>query len=194
VSGFRAFSRSAALQMNILSSFSYTIETFIQAANHKIALVSVPIHTNPPTRPSRLFKSTYYFVGRSLLTLMRSFAMYRARSLFFPLGALFLICGALPIARFLFLYAQGSGQGHVQSLVLGGVLLTMGALTWMIGVLADLTACNRRLLEMVLEKVRRLELIQSKLAAPAVLSDSSDEDYDPYSLCENSGKRRHVLK
>ena len=158
VSGFRAFSRDAAIRLNIVSSFSYTIETVIQAGKRHLAVASVPIRTNPKTRDSRLFKSIPHFIKNSLGTMVRMYAMYQPLRVFFYLGSALTIIGLLPILRFLYYYAVGEGGGHLQSLILGGVFLMMGFLTYLVGLVADLTSFNRQLLEMTLERVRRMEL------------------------------------
>ncbi len=158
VSGFRAFSRDAALQLNVLSPFSYTIETIIQAGNRRAAIASVPVSTNAKTRESRLAGNIAEFIGRSLATLVCSYAMYQPLRVFFYVSAILSLIGAVPIARFLYLFWAGNAAGHVQSLVLGGVFVLMGFVTLMIGLVAELISFNRRLIEMVLEKVRRMEL------------------------------------
>jgi glycosyltransferase involved in cell wall biosynthesis len=157
VSGFRALSRAAALRINIVSSFSYTIEMLIQAGKHRMAVVSVPVPVNPPARASRLFRSVPQFLLQSVATTVRTYTMYKPLRVFTYLGGGLVVVGALPVARFLYFYAQGQGDGHVQSLVLGGVLLVFGFVSLLIGVVADLIAFNRVLLEMLLEKVRDLE-------------------------------------
>jgi len=158
VSGFRAISREAALQLNIVSSFSYTIEMLIQSGKKHLAVASVPVRTNEKTRDSRLFKSIGRFIERSLSTMVRMYAMYQPLRVFFLLGLLCVAVGAVPIARFLVLYAMGEGAGHLQSLVLGGALVVMGFIAFMVGLVADLINFNRQLLEMTLERVRRIEL------------------------------------
>ena len=158
VSGFRAFSREAALHINVLSSFSYTIETLIQAGQRRLRVVAVPVRVNGRTRPSRLFKTTVQFVGQSLVTMVRTYGMYRPLRVFFLLSAVLLLAGAAPIVRFLYLWSLGDGGGHVQSLVLGGALCVMGFLSLLGGLLAELIAVNRQLLEAALEKLRRMEL------------------------------------
>jgi glycosyltransferase involved in cell wall biosynthesis len=157
VSGFRAISRAAALNLNILSPFSYTTEMVIQAGQKNLAITSVPIRTNPPTRPSRLFRNTSQFIARSLATMVRTYAMYKPLTTFVVLGMALLIAGALPIVRYLYFWFSGNSQGHVQSLVLGGVLVTLGCVTLLVGLVADLINFNRQLIEMTLESVRRLE-------------------------------------
>lgn len=162
VSGFRAISRDAALQLNIVSPFSYTIEMLIQAGNKQLAVAHVPIATNPKTRDSRLFKSIPHFVENSLATMIRMYAMFRPLRTFFYLGSTMLIIGAIPIIRFLYFFLSGDSAGHIQSLILGGTFMTMGFLTLTVGLVADLINFNRRLIEMTLERVRRLELAQTQ--------------------------------
>ena len=158
VSGFRAISRDAAIQLNIVSSFSYTIETIIQAGKKDIATASVPIRTNAKTRPSRLFKSIPSFLERSLTTMVRTYAMYQPLRTFTYLGLVFCVIGAIPIARFLYFYLLGESGGHIQSLILGAALLILGGFAFLIGLVSDLINFNRQLIEMTLEKVRRIEL------------------------------------
>lgn len=157
VSGFRAISRNAALKLNIVSSFSYTIEMLIQAGKKKIAVSSIPVRTNPVTRESRLFRSIPQFVERSLSTMLRMYAMYSPLRVFTLLSVLFFVIGTAPIARFLYFFAIGEGEGHIQSLVLGGAFLVMATITFLIGLVADLQSFNRQLLEICLEKIRKLE-------------------------------------
>jgi len=158
VSGFRAMSRDAALHLNIVSPFSYTIEMLIQAGRKYMAVESVPVRTNPKTRDSRLFQSIPNFLERSLTTMVRMYSMYRPLKVFFTIGLLITLLGTAPVVRFLYFYFAGDGTGHVQSLILGGALLVIGFMTFMIGLVADLISFNRQLVEMTLEKVRRIEL------------------------------------
>ena len=158
VSGFRAISRNAALRLNIVSGFSYTIEMVIQAGRKRLTVVSVPVRTRAVGRPSRLFKSIPGFLQRSLATMLRIYAMYQPLKVFALAGAVLLVIGLLPILRFLWFYAIGDGGGHVQSLILGSVLVVIAVLTFLIGLVADLIGFNRQLLETTLEKVRTLEL------------------------------------
>ncbi len=162
VSGFRALSRNAALQMNIVSPFSYTIEMLIQAGKKRMAVVSVPVATNAQTRESRLFKSIPRFLERSLTTLIRIYVMYEPLKVFFVIGFVLSLLGVAPIVRFLYFFFSGQGAGHLQSLVIGGALLVIGFVTFLIGLVADLVGHNRQLLEMTLEKVRRLEIAALK--------------------------------
>ena len=158
VSGFRAISREAALRLNIVSSYSYTVEMIIQAGNKNMAVTHVPVTVNPKTRESHLFKSLPNFIWRQLSTMIRMYSMYSPIKVFFSIGVVLCCIGVLPIIRFLFFYFAGDGAGHIQSLVLGGVFLIIGFITFMIGLLADLISFNRQLTEVALEKIRRLEL------------------------------------
>lgn len=158
VSGFRAISKNAAKQLNIVTDFSYTIEMLVQASAKRLKVVSVPIKTNAKTRDSRLFKSIPQFLRMSGTTLLRAYAMYKPLRLFFAMGIVLLIIGFLPIARFLYFYINGDGAGHIQSVVLGATLLLMGVGTMLIGLLADLINFNRKLMEIALIKITNIEL------------------------------------
>lgn len=160
VSGFRAVSKEAAIRINIISTFSYTIEMLIQAGKRGMCVVSVPVGVNNVTRESRLFQSIPQFLKRSLGTMVRVYSMYKPLRVFFAIGSFLTIIGFIPIVRFLFHYFTEGGTGHIQSLVLGGVLLLMGFVAYMIGLVTDLIASNRVLLEMILERVKRLELAE----------------------------------
>jgi glycosyltransferase involved in cell wall biosynthesis len=157
VSGFRAFTREAALNTNIVSSFSYTIETLIQAGRKHFAVGSVPIATNPKTRSSRLFRSIPEFLMQSVSTMLRIYAMYQPLRVYVYCGMLGITIGSIPLVRFLFYYFAGQGEGKIQSLVIGAVFILLGGLALMIGVIADLISFNRQLAEMTLERVRRIE-------------------------------------
>jgi glycosyltransferase involved in cell wall biosynthesis len=157
VSGFRAISRTAALRLNVLSSFSYTIEMLIQAGKERMAVTSVPVPVNPQTRESRLFRSVPQFLGHSVVTTVRTYTRYKPLRVFTYLGGTLAVLGALPVARFLYYYAMGQGNGHIQSVVLGGVLLTLGFVSLLVGVVADLISFNRMLLEILLTKIRAME-------------------------------------
>ena len=170
VSGFRAISREAAMHLNIVSSFSYTIEMLIQAGKKHLHVVSVPIGTNAKTRESRLFSSIPKFIERSLTTMVRMYAMYQPLRVFFYIGMALLAVGAIPFLRFLYFFAVGEGDGHIQSLIFGGTMLVIGFLAFLIGLLADLINFNRQLIELTLQKVRFLELQASTNQHPAMRS------------------------
>jgi glycosyltransferase involved in cell wall biosynthesis len=158
VSGFRAISREAALKLNIVSSFSYTTEMLIQAGKKHMAVASVPVGTNEKTRESRLFKSIPSFIQKQVSTMVRMYAMYQPLRVCFYVGTILGLIGVFPIVRFLISYALGNGAGHIQSLVIGGVFLVLGFIAYMFGIIADIVNFNRQLIEITLEKVRRLEL------------------------------------
>ncbi|MEM8918535.1 MAG: glycosyltransferase family 2 protein [Pseudomonadota bacterium] len=157
VSGFRAISRNAAQRINITSSFSYTTEMLIQAGRKRMAIVSVPIRTNSAVRPSRLFKSIPQFITNTGATMIRAYAMYNPLKIFMLIGGLAVMVGAAPILRFLYFFAIGEGDGHVQSLVIGGSLVTLGVIAAMFGAIADLVGRNRQLLEQALERLHQVE-------------------------------------
>jgi hypothetical protein len=160
VSGFRAISRGAALRLNILSTFSYTVEMVIQAGNKQMTIVSLPIKTNAKMRESRLFKNIPHFMAHQLVTMVRMYAMYRPMRFFFYLGSLISLVGMAPVLRFLVSYFSGNGAGNIQSLILGGALLTMGFMIFVTGLLADLISQSRQLNEIALEKLREMQLDQ----------------------------------
>ncbi len=156
-SGFRALSREAALRTNVLSDYSYTLETIIQAGNRKLQIISIPIKTNAPSRPSRLMRSTTHYLLNSSITIMRAYTMYRAVRIFFSIGGLLILLGLIPIIRFIVFYLQGQGGGHLQSLLLGAVLVIVGFQTLLIGLVADLVNFNRKILEEILYRLRKGE-------------------------------------
>ncbi len=157
VSGFRAISRDAAQRINITTEFSYTTDMLIQAGRKRMAIATVPVRTHAAARPSRLFKSIPRFVMNTGITMARSFTAYKPLRAFVGTGSLIAFIGLLPILRFLWFYAQGDGGGHVQSLVIGGALLVLGTLVAIMGMVADLVAANRKLLEENLVRTRKLE-------------------------------------
>lgn len=159
VSGFRAFTRDAAMGITIRSTFSYTTESLIQAGRKRLTIISVPIATNKVDRPSRLFKSIPQFLSRTGRTMLRAYAMYEPLKIFMVIGVVLMAAGALPIGRFLFHYFAGDGAGMIQSLILGGVLFLMGGICAMFALIADLVAYNRQLLELTLERVRKIECV-----------------------------------
>jgi glycosyltransferase involved in cell wall biosynthesis len=155
-SGFRAYSREAALRVNIINHYTYTLETIIQAGHSKMAVTSVPIRTNPETRKSRLFKSMWAYVWRSASVIVRAFLMYRPLKFFSVLGALLLVPGVAFVVRFLLSYfINGTGEGHVQSLVMATMLIVLAVQCFIAGLQADITAANRKLLEEIQYRERR---------------------------------------
>jgi glycosyltransferase involved in cell wall biosynthesis len=160
-SGFRAFSREAAMQINVFNPFTYTLETIIQAGNHNLGVQSVPVRTNAPTRPSRLYRGIVTYLRKSIATIFRIYTLYSPLKTFFAIGAVLMFLGVALGGRFLWYFFQGDRGGHVQSLILAAVFLITGFNTWLIALLADLIAVNRRLSEDVLVRVKRLESPES---------------------------------
>ncbi|MBE6857057.1 MAG: glycosyltransferase family 2 protein [Ruminococcus sp.] len=156
-SGFRAYSREAALRLNVVNEYTYTLETIIQAGHNKVAMTSVPIRTNGETRPSRLFSSMWKYMKRSSTVITRSFVMYKPLKFFSTLGAILLLLGLILGIRFLVYFFTGEGDGHIQSLILTAVLMMTGFQTITIGLLGDTIAANRKILEDVQYRVRKME-------------------------------------
>lgn len=157
-SGFRAISRSAALQLNVFSSYSYTLETIIQAGQKGMVITSVPIRTNVYLRPSRLVKSIPSYIKRSILTIVRIFMTYKPLKFFTILGSIPFSMGFLLCVRWLILYLGGTTRAHVPSLVLAAILILIGFQLWMFGLAADLIAVNRKILEDIQLRLRRSEV------------------------------------
>jgi len=153
-SGFRAMSRSAAQRLIVFSDYTYTLETIIQAGRNNIAITSVPIRINDEMRPSRLVKSIPSYIKRSIITIIRIFVIYSPFRFFGTIGAILLLLGILIGSRFLWYYFSGDGEGHVQSVILAGVLLGIGFQTILIAFIADLLAANRKLLEKLRYQVK----------------------------------------
>jgi glycosyltransferase involved in cell wall biosynthesis len=156
-SGFRALSRQAALRLLILSDYSYTLETLIQAGARHMAVANVPVRTNPPMRPSRLIRSLPNYLSRSAATITRAYTMYRPFKVFTALGALITTTGILVGVRYL-VFFFGREPGHLQSVILSAILIIVGFQVGLIGLIADLIAFNRKILEEVLYRLRVLEL------------------------------------
>jgi glycosyltransferase involved in cell wall biosynthesis len=156
-SGFRAFSRDAAMQINVFNPFTYTLETIIQSGNRNLGVQTVTVRTNPPTRPSRLYSGVATYLRKSIATIFRIHTIYKPLKTFFAIGTVLMLAGLILGARFLWHFAAGDRSGHVQSLILAAVFLVTGFQTWLIALLADLIAVNRRLSEEVLIRVKKLE-------------------------------------
>ncbi|MFC1576229.1 glycosyltransferase family 2 protein [Candidatus Omnitrophota bacterium] len=157
-SGFRAFSRQAALSINVISNFTYTLETLIQAGSENVALADVEVKARPVARKSRLFKTISAYVKKSIATIIRIYTMYKPLQVFsFAAGIIFVI-GILFFAKFLQFHIEGTGTRHIQYLIVSAVAMLLGFQTFMIGLVADLIAANRKLVENTLRRVKNLEL------------------------------------
>ena len=167
-SGFRAYTREAALRMTIVSEFTYTLESIIQAGKKRMAIGHVPVRTNRRTRPSRLFHSVWFYLKQSGSTIVRIYTMYEPLKVFTSIGALAVAAGLATSARFLYFYFTGSGGGHVQSLLLSAVLLIVGFQVMLMGLVADVISANRKLLEDLLYRARAQEPVAERTPdAPA---------------------------
>lgn len=156
-SGFRAFSREAAMRINVVNDYTYTLETIVQAGREKISVTSVPIHTNKELRPSKLFHSIWGYVKKSMLTILRAYMMYKPLKCFTYVAALPTSIGVIIGIRFLYFMAIGRNGGHVQSLILACTLIIIGFLTIVIGLLADVIAANRKIMQDTQYHVRKSE-------------------------------------
>ena len=157
-SGFRAFSRNAAIQMNIFDNYTYTLETIIQAKAKGLVIENVEIDVNPELRRSRLFSNMFVYIRRSIFTMLRMFIVYRPFRFFITVGILFLLAGLIPGVRFVWYFLTGDGQGHIQSLILAAILLLTGVQVSLIAVLSELIAINRKLLEDIQSRVKSVDL------------------------------------
>ncbi|CAN5331187.1 glycosyltransferase family 2 protein [soil metagenome] len=159
-SGFRAYSRDSLMLLNTITRFSYCMETIIQAGNKKLAITSIPVRTNPKTRESRLFGSTYEHVLKSAGAIVRAYIMYKPYVLFSFFAALFGVLGLSPFVRYAVLKATGDEGSHLQSLLVGTVLLVMSFLSVIVGIIGDLLRTNRALIEDTLEHTKKLRFGQ----------------------------------
>lgn len=159
-SGFRAYTREAALRMTVVSDFTYTLESIIQAGKKRMAVAHVEIGTNPNTRPSRLFSSVYGYIKQSAATIVRTYTMYEPLKVFSYIGGTIFAMGVAISLRYLYFLLKGDtfGDRHLQSLILSAVLMIVGFQVILIGLVADAISGTRKLLEDLLYRVRRLEL------------------------------------
>jgi glycosyltransferase involved in cell wall biosynthesis len=203
-SGFRAYNREAAIQMLVVSKFTYTLETIIQAGKQLVAIDHVPIRTNPKTRESRLFPSMGAYVRRNAVSIFRIYAQYEPLRVFWSLSALIGVAALAVWIRFVVAFADGSGKGHVQSLILGAVLFIAAVVLWALGVIGDLLAAQRVMTQKTFERVRRIEL-ELKVAPshyePGLLhaanpsdlrSPENDENRDPTKRREGTEEHEAV--
>lgn len=163
-SGFRALGRDAAMRLKVFSRYTYTLETIIQAGHSNMRVVSVPVRTNPAMRPSRLVRSIPRYVAKSVVTMLRIFVIYRPMAFFCAIAGAFAGVGAIAGGRFLYHFAQGEGQGHVQSVTLAAACMILAFVALAIGFVADIVAVNRKLLETIDWRLQRLA---ERLPAPA---------------------------
>ena len=159
-SGFRAYSRESLIRLNTITRFSYCTETIIQAGNKGLHITSIPVDTNPKLRESRLFKSTAEHVRKSAITIIRAYVMYKPYVIFGWLGSLLFVLGLIPFARFIYFSIEdGSTRGHIQSLLVGSLLMITAFLCLVLNIIADLIRINRVLIEDNLEQTKRQRFI-----------------------------------
>ncbi len=156
--GFRAYNREAALRLNIISDYTYTLESIIQAAHKDLAIANITVQTNEVKRPSRLFRTIPEYIKRSVITIIRVYTMFNPFRLFATAGTFFLMLGTLIGCRFLFYYLIGQGGGKIQSLILGSILTLIGFQLIVLGFISDIISANRRLIEDVLLRTKKLQL------------------------------------
>jgi glycosyltransferase involved in cell wall biosynthesis len=156
-SGFRAYSKDAALQLNVVSDFTYTIETIISAGKKNLAITHVPVKTNKKLRESRLFPSISVYLNRSLVTMLKVYSMYRPLRLFTLAGGTSFLLGFAIGCRYLFFFFMGQTEGHIQSLILSAILLIVGFQIIMMGIAAELISVNRQLLEDIQVRIKKAE-------------------------------------
>lgn len=176
-SGFRALSRDAAIRMNVVNEYTYTLETIVQAGRNRMAITSVPVNTNDELRPSRLFSSMYGYIKKSILTIVRSFMMYRPLQFFTIIGGILFVIGLVIGIRFLYFYFGGSGTGHIQSLILASMMIILGVMTGIVGLQADLISANRKILEDIQYHVKRVdyELAKKERMLQEALKNSEEK-------------------
>lgn len=176
-SGFRAYSREAAMRLNVVNEYTYTLETIVQAGRNKMAITSVPIETNPELRKSRLFNSMFGYIKKSVLTIARAFVMYKPLKFFTIIGMSSIAVGIIIGIRFVYYLLNGAGNGHIQSLILGSMMIVVGVQTFIVGLQGDIIAANRKLLEDIQYRVKRLdyEITKSSDGHTDVVKDAKDE-------------------
>lgn len=157
-SGFRAFSRNAAIQLNIFDRYTYTLESIIQAKAKGLEIKCVPVRVNPEIRKSRLFKNMFEYVFRSIFTMLRMFIIYRPFRFFALLASIIILVGGVIGSRFLWFYLTGSGSGHIQSLILSAILIITGVQVGVIAIVSELLSMNRKLLEDIQKRIKYQDL------------------------------------
>jgi hypothetical protein len=187
-SGFRAYNREAALAMQVVSKFTYTLETIIQAGKLTVAIDHVPVRTNPKLRESRLFPSTWTYIRRNGLSIFRIYAMYEPLRVFMTAALLVAVVALGVWARFAYFYVQGDGAGHVQSLILGAVLFNAAMVLAALGILGDLLSGQRITLQRIFERIRRVEL---ELGVPPSHYEPGAQSGEEH---EGSGEDREAVK
>lgn len=191
-SGFRAYSRESLIRLNVVTQFSYCMETIIQAGNKRLRIASVPVTTNPKTRESRLFKNIFQHMGRSAQAIMRSYVMFKPHAVFLTLAAVFLIGAAIPFGRFLVLTWLGIAGDHIQSLIFGSAMLVGALLSVALLVISDMLRTNRTLMEDALERVKLLQYSPERQLDPT-RADAAEASRHP-SLPVSEAAVAHIMR
>jgi glycosyltransferase involved in cell wall biosynthesis len=181
-SGFRAYSRDAALRINVINDYTYTLETIVQSGREKMAVMSVPIRTNPELRESRLFHSMWGYIKKSMLTIIRTYLMYRPLYFFFMLGGGASLVGIAFFVRYFVYFCMGQGAGHFQSLILASTLIIVGFQTIVVGLLGDVISANRKILQDVQYHVRKMDYDKA--------CGKDDANYDEVEEPSDAGVRK----
>lgn len=176
-SGFRAYSRKAAMRVNVHNEYTYTLETIVQAGRNKMAITSVPVQTNPELRSSRLMNSMAGYIKKSMLTILRAVLMYKPMKVFTLISSVFILIGTLIGVRFLCFYFGGNGGGHVQSLILATTMIIIGFQTLVTGLQADIISANRKLLEDMQFRIKKLEFGLLEPAGSGKLDSNNDKNF-----------------
>jgi glycosyltransferase involved in cell wall biosynthesis len=178
-SGFRAYTREAALRLNVLSSHTYTHETLFNALDQRLAVVSLPLRAREVTRPSRLIHSIPSHVWNAGLVILRALTLYRPLQVYATVGVLFALLGLIPFVRFLWFYVEGNGSGHIQSLVIGGALWFLGIQCLVVALLASAIRWNRRLIEETLVRLKHQQAEQWLVETQPAVTPSGNGDHEP---------------
>ncbi len=178
-SGFRAYSKQSLTRLNVLTEFSYCMETIIQAGHKRLRIESLPVQTNPKTRDSRLFTSMWQHMRKSATAILRSYLMFKPHTILGLLGGLMLVTALIPIVRFLVFVVMGESDGHIQSLVLGGAMLVAALLCFALLILADLQRTNRILIEDMLERLKTIQYPDQPASPAAWSAIESTRSVDP---------------
>lgn len=184
-SGFRAYSRDAALRINVINDYTYTLETIVQAGREKMAIMSVPIRTNPELRKSRLFHSMWGYIKKSMLTIIRTYLMYRPLFFFFMIGIVLSFIGSAFFIRYFIFMCMGDGAGHTQSLIFASTMLLAGVQTIIVGLLGDVISANRKILQDIQYHVRKMDYDKD--------SGRDEANYDEIAAAERLINRLNVV-
>ena len=174
-SGFRAYSRSTAMRLNVINEYTYTLETIVQAGRNKMAVTSVPIRTNGELRPSRLFNSMFGYIKKSMLTIGRAYMMYRPLAAFAAIASVFGASGVGLGIRYIYKRMKGEGEGHIHSLIFSSMLIIIGVLAGVVGLLADVISGNRKLLQEIQYELRKMDYGPGHEAQKQMSGDEFEE-------------------